>query len=75
MKKSIFIFFSVLFTFCSFKLYSQDTNIVKYLPINLGNVWVYHYTGTFQQGSIDGFIRYAINGPVTKHTLQLSRQL
>jgi len=28
--------------FSSIIIYSQDTNIVKFFPLNVGNVWVYH---------------------------------
>jgi len=37
--KKIFIKTFILVSFCN--VYSQDTNIVKYLPLNVGNVWVY----------------------------------
>src|SRR5260221_997556 len=37
MKKIIFIFTMLL---CC-QIFSQDTNIVKYVPLKIGNIWVY----------------------------------
>lgn len=42
MKKHIFIFLILLEIISCQALYSQDTNIVKYLPLKVGNVWVYY---------------------------------
>lgn len=35
-----FLYFTLIFT--TFAVHSQDTNIVKYFPLNVGNVWVYN---------------------------------
>jgi hypothetical protein len=36
LKYLIILFFSISI------IYSQDTNIIKYFPLNVGNVWVYN---------------------------------
>ena len=33
-------------------LFAQDTSIVKYLPLNTGNVWVYNYSGSSGSGKM-----------------------
>lgn len=47
LKYFIILFFSISL------IYSQDTNIIKYFPLNFGNVWVYYgyYTTTQCQSS------------------------
>jgi hypothetical protein len=42
MKNFVTIFLVLSFLSASQNIYSQDTNIVKYLPLKVGNVWVYH---------------------------------
>src|SRR5438552_12798997 len=46
-------------------LVSQDTNIVKYLPLKAGNVWVYYYFYFSLPGNSSGYQRFQITGTTT----------
>jgi len=42
--------------------FAQDTSISKYLPLQVGNVWVYHYSCSGTSGNGNGSCRIAISG-------------
>jgi Secretion system C-terminal sorting domain len=42
----------VLFVFAVSVSYTQDTSIVKYLPLKVGNAWIYNFTGSSGSGSV-----------------------
>jgi hypothetical protein len=44
----------VFFISLSSPLYSQDTNIVKYFPLKVGNTWTYNWRFSWVQGWIGG---------------------
>ena len=44
--KNIFKSLILLLIFTSLTAIAQDTNIIKYFPLRLGNIWIYHYTYT-----------------------------
>jgi len=50
--------------------YAQDTSTMKYLPLNVGNVWVYdmHYMGGFED-TVHGFAydKYVVTGQFSQH--------
>lgn len=60
MKKIIFI--SCLSAAMTVNLFSQDTNIVKYFPLKVGNVWVYYFQASYKGGSDAGYNKYRITG-------------
>jgi hypothetical protein len=47
MKKFSLFIVPVLITFSANQLVSQDTSIVKYFPLSIGNVWIYRYSGGY----------------------------
>ncbi len=50
-----------LFTFINIhSLYSQSNNFKEFLPLNIGNTWVYYYNGTWPFGPFTGFEKYKI---------------
>jgi len=63
--KAIIYCFALLFFFNSVLLLSQDTAIVKYLPLKTGNVWVYNWVSFFGTTQIDqGQVRIAVTNIV-----------
>ncbi len=60
MKKTVIIF--GLFLTITVNLFSQDTNIVKYFPLKVGNVWVYYFQAAYKGGSDAGYHKYRITG-------------
>lgn len=61
MKKTIF--FSLLLILLLIQnIYSQDTSIVRYLPLNVGNIWVYHYSGFNAGIPVSGYEKVSIIG-------------
>jgi hypothetical protein len=43
---------------------SQDTSIIKYLPLQIGNVWVYNYSGIFAGTNVAGYEKIKVTGTV-----------
>ncbi len=41
-------------------LFSQSSNFKEFLPLNIGNTWVYYYDGTWPFGPFSGFEKYRI---------------
>jgi len=58
MKKAILTSFTILLAFRF--LFPQSNSIVDFLPLNVGNIWVYYYNETFPYGGASGFDRYKI---------------
>ena len=61
MKKLLVIIVALTISNCSF---SQDTNTTKYLPLQVGNVWVYSYSASCYvsgTGSGGGYDKYIIS--------------
>jgi len=62
--KAIIRFTALLFFFNSM-LFPQDTAIVKYLPLKIGNVWVYNWVSLFGTTQVDqGQVRIAVTSTV-----------
>ena len=64
MKKLLVILSVLTISNCSF---SQDTNTIKYLPLQVGNVWVYSFSGSCYisgTGSGSGYDKYVITDTV-----------
>ncbi|MCI0448787.1 MAG: hypothetical protein L0Y79_03245, partial [Chlorobi bacterium] len=49
MKNFLLALFIISFTGNFNKFFSQDTSIVKYLPLKVGNIWVYNWSGVGNQ--------------------------
>ncbi len=66
------IFAAILFFSSAVALAQIDTNIIKYLPLKIGNVWVYNYTGVPASGQT----RISITGTTVSngHTYYLFQQ-
>ena len=62
MKKLYTILLLVVLSLILQKSFSQDTNIIKYLPLQVGNVWVYYYYGSEPGGGGNGFDKYVVTG-------------
>lgn len=61
--KKYFIF---TYFFSSIIIYSQDSNIVKFFPLNVGNVWVYNgYKSIFGQCSTVYLKKVSIDSSIT----------
>jgi Secretion system C-terminal sorting domain len=58
-KKYSVIFFIVFF-FNIQNLISQSSDIKEFLPLNIGNTWVYYYDGAWPFGNFSGFEKYKI---------------
>jgi hypothetical protein len=54
----ILIFF-ITFVFIQ-NLFSQSSNLKEFLPLNIGNTWVYYYNGAWPFGPFSGFEKYRI---------------
>jgi hypothetical protein len=54
-----------LFIFINTSVYSQDTAIKKYLPLQVGNIWVYYYYGSLIFENASGYQKVKINETTT----------
>ena len=72
MKKILVIILSIFITRF---LLSQDTNTLKYLPLKVGNIWVYNsvYTYPFSTGS--SYNKFKITGVVSINNKTYFQQL
>ena len=63
MKKSLIIIFLLVLISAANLTISQDTNIAKYLPLKVGNTWIYYFQGYYQfYGFQSGYNKYKITG-------------
>jgi len=67
MKKNLLICNTFLIFYICFT-YSQDTNIVKYFPLNVGNVWVYRGVASSQYCNLITKRRIKIKNTITINT-------
>ena len=57
--KYLFIFFLITFVYNQ-NLFSQSYDIKGFLPLNIGNTWVYYYSGAWPFAYFSGFEKYRI---------------
>ena len=58
MKKIILSIITIIFLNCSIK--AIDTTVVRYMPLAIGNVWVYAWQSTWYIGFASGTVRHKI---------------
>jgi hypothetical protein len=56
--ENLILIFLITFVFIQ-NLFSQSYNFKEFLPLNIGNTWVYHYEGVLF-GTFSGYERYRI---------------
>ena len=69
-KKKIAKYLLILFLITFFNIQaslSQSSNIKDFLPLNIGNTWIYYYSGAWPFASFSGFERYKIISVYTAH--------
>jgi hypothetical protein len=61
MNKTKYLLLIIVIIFVNIQcLFSQSNNFKEFLPLNIGNTWVYYYSGAWPFGPFSGFEKYKI---------------
>jgi hypothetical protein len=60
--RSLVLYAIIIHLFSIGNIHAQDTNALKYLPLKVGNVWVYYYSYGSPVGQGTSYNKYSITG-------------